>query len=39
MKGWTYMFDYGYSYEVWARGDRRRIIDKTTDRIVVEYTV
>ena len=39
MEGWTYLFTYGYSGEVWGRGSSRKIIDKKTGRVISSYEV
>ena len=38
LKGWTYIGGYGFSH-IYAKGDRRRLVDLETGKITFEYRV
>jgi len=37
MKTWTFLFTFGHTSSVYAKGNKRKILDNNTGRIVVEY--
>ena len=39
LKGWTYLFTFGYTVLVFAKGNHRKGIDKNTGAVVAEYDV
>jgi len=39
MKGWKYILTYGYSLNIYGRGDKRIAIDENTGKVVLEYTI
>lgn len=39
MKGWRYVLTYGYSLDLYARGNRRKAIDRDTGQVVLVYTM
>jgi hypothetical protein len=39
LAGWTYLFMYGYSASVWGRGNERVMMDETTGKLIIRYTV
>lgn len=39
MKGWKYLLTYGYSLDLYAKGQERKAIDRDTGRVVLHYWV
>ena len=38
IKGWTYLLTFGYSLDIYARGNKRRAVDRNTGEVKDEYT-
>lgn len=39
MNGWQYLFTFGYSLDIYARGNERIAVDKKTGKILLRYGV
>ena len=39
LTGWKYLFTFGYSGDVYAKGNQRRIVDRRTGQLIVEYKI
>lgn len=39
MRGWRYVLTYGYSLDIYSRGNKRKGIDRNTGRVVIEYAM
>ena len=37
--GWKCVLTYGSSLDLYARGNKRKAIDRKTGRVIVDYTV
>ena len=37
--GWKYIFTYGYTANVYGKGNQRKIVNRDTRRIIVTYTI
>ena len=37
MKGWRYVLTYGYSLDIYARGNQRTGVDRVSDKVVERY--
>ena len=38
MKGWRDVLTYGYSLDLYARGNQRRGVDRESGKVVLKYT-
>ena len=38
LEGWEYLFTFGYSLDIYAKGNRRIGVDRETGEKVIEYS-
>lgn len=39
MEKWTYLFTFGYAGDVYACDNKRKMVDRNTGEIIIEYEV
>ena len=37
MKGWRYVLTYGYSLDIYARGDQRKGVNRKSGKVFLRY--
>ena len=39
LTGWEYILSYGYSLDLYTKGNRRVAMDRNTGRVVLDYII